>query len=699
MKKISLLPTILVAALLATAAACANAQTFDPADQSGTSSTDANSSNGSSAQPAESGTSTPDSAQTQGPVRLARFSLVNGDVSWRPSSSDDWSTASANIPLREGAQIWVTNGGRAEVQFDDGSYLRLGDGAIVILQTLYSDNDGEFTELRQNQGLISLNLKNTSSVYQIDTPETSVKAAGVSKIRIGVNDGVEIAVRDGKAAISGPGGDAKLIDGNYVYLQDTSSPITIAPVPDEDSWDHWNDRRDETLVDDETDSHVPSDISVVAGDLDTYGIWREDPDYGWVWVPAVPSPDWRPYEYGSWTYCEPFGWTWVSSEPWGWAPYHYGTWFHAGYGWAWRPGPQRQYWSPAVVSFSYYNGNIGWCPLGPREVDYASLSFGFGDGAFALGFSIGEAGCYYPGDGGRCFGRPFNNYYINRYGRPGFNSGAVRTNHNPYFGGGKFIPENAKYGGLMTATSADFGTSRKYTQGGENGADYFAHGQVVGAPTSAGHAFSGPTDAHPSPTSWTATREVRTDASPNQAYLDRPVVHSALPNNVAREIPENQMRVPSNNAPTTGRSSTGAYNNDASSAAERALKARQNLGIGPSNAPVYTPDQERTNPANANVGGDTKRLPDTSGNINLGNQVRSNHVPDWNSQGSFHIDERNSSGSARWQPNSGRVPSSQAGHTGSFNRGGNTNNGNSGQSGRGGGSSNPGGGGGGRQGH
>ena len=29
-------------------------------------------------------------------------------------------------PLRQGAQIWVSDGGRAEIQFDDGSLLRLG---------------------------------------------------------------------------------------------------------------------------------------------------------------------------------------------------------------------------------------------------------------------------------------------------------------------------------------------------------------------------------------------------------------------------------------------------------------------------------------------------------------------------------------------------------------------------------------------
>src|SRR5689334_18849284 len=61
-----------------------------------------------------------------GPVRLARFSYVNGGVSWRRCDRDDWATAALNMPIRQGAEIWVPEGSRAELQFDDGSRMRLG---------------------------------------------------------------------------------------------------------------------------------------------------------------------------------------------------------------------------------------------------------------------------------------------------------------------------------------------------------------------------------------------------------------------------------------------------------------------------------------------------------------------------------------------------------------------------------------------
>jgi hypothetical protein len=486
--------------------------------------------------------SAPSNVSTNGPVRLARFSLVQGDVSWRPTAEDDWSIAGVNVPIREGAQVWVTSGGRAEIQFDDGSYVRIGDGAVVTLQTLYSDEDGEFTELSLSQGIATLDLKNKASIYQLDTPLTSVKAAGISNVRVGVNDGAEVAVHDGSATITGPGGTASLSAGDYIYLADSTTPLNITPVPPEDSWDHWNDVRDDLLADDQTAQYCPPNIALCAGDLASYGRWRHDPDYGWVWYPQVSDPTWRPYEQGSWVYCQPFGWTWCSSEPWGWAPYHYGTWFHSDDGWAWCPGPSRQYWSPAVVSFSNYQGNVGWCPLAPREVNYAALDIAIPGRGFFLGFSIGQAGCYYPGPSGSCVGRPFANNYVNRYGRPGFrnhnetvhrytnitNLSNITIVHNV------FVPANARYGGVMTSSVSAFGGSGGYHPAPTNGEGIFTHGHVVTLPQSGVRPFSGPPSLHPAVSSWTPNRAVQSTIQPASIVFTRPLVRAPLPTKVAR---------------------------------------------------------------------------------------------------------------------------------------------------------------------
>lgn len=349
---------------------------------------------------------------SSGPVRLARISYIEGTANWRANDSVDFSAASPNIPLRQGAQLWVNSGSKLEVQFDDGSRMRLGSGAFASLQTLYSDSKGEFTEVKLNNGIASLTLTNKASMVQIDTPLISVKASEAGKIRLGVDKDVEISVRSGEAQVQGNQGTTTLNSGDYLDVTDSNGSYHVVKAPDSDSWDQFCDSRDNTF--DRPSRYVPTNIGLVAGDLDSYGSWRPDPNYGHVWYPKALYPEWRPYHDGHWIWVSPFGWTWVADEPWGWAPYHYGTWVHASLGWGWCPGPRRQYWSPAVVSFSTYNNAVAWCPLAPTEVAYPSpVAAGVGVGGWWLGFSIGAAACYCPAGVDFCIAHPWNNLYVN----------------------------------------------------------------------------------------------------------------------------------------------------------------------------------------------------------------------------------------------------------------------------------------------
>src|SRR6202011_5172879 len=93
-------------------------------------------------------------------------------------------------------------------------------------------------------------------------------------------------------------------------------------------------------------------------DLDDYGDWRPNPEYGTVWMPRVEA-GWAPYHYGHWRWIEPWGWTWIDDQPWGFAPFHYGRWAYIGNRWGWVPGTVivRPVYAPALVTFI---GGAGW---------------------------------------------------------------------------------------------------------------------------------------------------------------------------------------------------------------------------------------------------------------------------------------------------------------------------------------------------
>ncbi len=97
-------------------------------------------------------------------------------------------------------------------------------------------------------------------------------------------------------------------------------------------------------------------------ELQPYGTWVDDPEYGNVWVPDAGS-DFRPYaSNGHWVLTD-YGNTWVSDYDWGWAPFHYGRWrYDDYYGWEWIPGYE---WGPAWVNWRSGGGYYGWAPLSP----------------------------------------------------------------------------------------------------------------------------------------------------------------------------------------------------------------------------------------------------------------------------------------------------------------------------------------------
>jgi len=480
-------------------------------------------------------------AADKGPVRLARISFVKGYIAWRPSESEEWSAATINMPLREGAQVWVTEGERAEIQFDDGSVLRLGGGAIVTLQTLFSDDDGEFTEIKLQEGLCSLNLRHGHSVYQVDTPTGSVKSDGPAKVRIGVDGGLEIAVREGSASLHDSAGNLTISAGDYLALNDDNSSHDVRALPDLDSWDRWNDERDNVIADVDTDKRLPANIALVAGDLDNYGTWHDDTEYGQVWTPNVYDANWRPYYAGQWTWVAPYGWTWVSSESWGWAPYHYGTWIHKPYGWAWVPGPANQYWCPAVVHFSECNNSVAWAPLAPCEVRYPTgLRVGFRHGNWSNFFSIGGTAVYYPNGAKYCEARPWHNGFANHpyLDRPG--PARVRNhiiNNNIYIHQ-QFIPYNARNAaGVTTASNGAFGGHGGFIARPHGDTDFFVRGHVIGAPHGGERPFAGPIGVRPDGLAFTPTHSIVSVDQPGSRWLQRPVVRAPLPPRVAAQAP------------------------------------------------------------------------------------------------------------------------------------------------------------------
>lgn len=328
---------------------------------------------------------------------VARISWMAGDVSVRRGDSGQTVAAAINAPLMVEDYVATAPGARAEVQLDYAQRARLGPEAEMRISALEADH----YQMQLSRGFLSYSvLRNPQAQAEISTPSVSVRPLGRGNVRVWVREDGEttITVRSGEVEVATPRGTERLHRGQTILVrgdpQDPEYQIVAAQGGDE--WDNWNDRRDRDLERSASYRYVSQDIAG-AEDLDAYGRWDNDPQYGQVWVPQV-SSDWAPYRAGRWAWEDYYGWTWVSSEPWGWAPYHYGNWYrNASFGWAWYPGQyrERHFWRPAVVGFFGFGndgfdlsaglGNVGWCPLAPYETYhpwYGGRGYGGGYGGY-----------------------------------------------------------------------------------------------------------------------------------------------------------------------------------------------------------------------------------------------------------------------------------------------------------------------------
>src|SRR5215510_5858998 len=84
-------------------------------------------------------------------VRIVRLSLVEGDV--QIDRNQGYEKAFLNLPITQGAKIRTNNDGRAEVEFEDGSTLRLTPGTVVDFPELsLRDSGGKVSTVHLQEG-------------------------------------------------------------------------------------------------------------------------------------------------------------------------------------------------------------------------------------------------------------------------------------------------------------------------------------------------------------------------------------------------------------------------------------------------------------------------------------------------------------------------------------------------------------------
>lgn len=322
------------------------------------------------------------------PARVADLDFLQGSVSFQPAGGgdNDWVAAETNRPLTTGDQLWADTDGLVEMQVGSTtvrmdhntgiSFLNLSD-SLIQLQVSAGSVIVRLGELAPNDS------------FEIDAPNLAftVLQPGTYQVDVDPDKSVtEVTAVSGEGQVTGGGRSWNITADQQATFTGTDTldySLEDADSLPQSSFQQWSAQRDAAAESTPAPQYVSPDMTG-SEDLDAYGSWTPEADYGAVWFPTGVAVGWAPYRDGHWVWIAPWGWTWVGGEPWGFAPYHYGRWATFGGRWGWVPGPYvvgvRPVYAPALVgwvggapgfSFSVAiggGGGIAWFPLGPREV-------------------------------------------------------------------------------------------------------------------------------------------------------------------------------------------------------------------------------------------------------------------------------------------------------------------------------------------
>ncbi len=333
----------------------------------------------------------PPGAALDPPGRVARLNLIEGTVSFAPAEAGPedasaWRLAALNRPITTGDRLWTGPGARSELHAGS-TVVRMSEQTSLDFLAM----DDNLTQLRLAQGSAQLRVRTLfeGQRLEVDTPNLAFVISQPGNYRLDVNPAsntTRVVALSGSGVIYGDNGAALNLGAGQQGSFSGTELVPAAPGPAfQDSFDQWaaaRDRREDASV---SARYVPRE-TIGYMELDSYGDWQQDPQYGAVWLPRAMPVNWAPYRAGHWSWIAPWGWTWVDDAPWGFAPFHYGRWAEIGRRWAWVPGhlPQRPVYAPALVAFvggssggldwriSIGSGAapqpaVGWFPLAPGE--------------------------------------------------------------------------------------------------------------------------------------------------------------------------------------------------------------------------------------------------------------------------------------------------------------------------------------------
>src|SRR5207245_2229800 len=192
-----------------------------------------------------------------------------------------------NLPFLPGDRVWTDQRGRTEVQFADGTVIRVDsrskldyvareDRVVLRLWSggLYVHGRNAFMSIETPGGVVEISR---GGVYRVDVDS--------GEARLSVYEGearLESArVRSGERACARRG---ESVEGPERFDRGAGAEFA--------RWNEERGARDQRA--EARPEYLPEEIAPYAGELESNGTWYYESEVGHVWRPRV-GPGWQPY--------------------------------------------------------------------------------------------------------------------------------------------------------------------------------------------------------------------------------------------------------------------------------------------------------------------------------------------------------------------------------------------------------------------
>jgi len=177
-------------------------------------------------------------------ARIVRLSQVDGDVQIDRNLGQGYEKAFINLPVTQGAKLRTGAGARAEIEFEDGSALRLTPGSILEFPELARrDSGARASTIELMEGTAYLNFRgDKTGIFSLGFGRESLTLAKPARLRVAMKDSrATVSVFNGAVEVNGSSGQVDVGKKHSVTFDlSGAGTYSLANNLEPDPYDDWD---------------------------------------------------------------------------------------------------------------------------------------------------------------------------------------------------------------------------------------------------------------------------------------------------------------------------------------------------------------------------------------------------------------------------------------------------------------------------